>query len=390
MSSDSTKSAHGYEARKIIEPILSQCQDRKLIGTPEYNVRLALPGYQEAQFNIPFLVPLQDSRQYLLIYSTTSFRSDRIKIHEWNILFSKRILAKDAVAVLVYPSNVSGAEAQAFRAYRHKIQTRQLYSSFDEVIPDSALKEYVIKLAEGHASQGSLDNVRGTAFEDDVERIMTSAKNLEKAKTGSPVITGDSFHEYLEMCDCIGLDLSKVTRIDSLANELAESREGKGKPKTDVALNVVFDDSSERMITISCKQSRKDVVTLHEYPASRFISVLNIPSGSGLASLLLEFQATGGETALGESKSKLLTQLLQPYLPSLIRWVYGGASQKPILNAEYLFSRHIDSSGRSRIYCHKIDDCLEFPASGQFGTPFRWTYASGKKGVTIQLKGPYF
>ena len=79
---------------------------------------------------------------------------------------------------------------------------------------------------------------------------------------------------------------------------------------------------------------------------------------------------------------------LKPYLEKLIRWViggYGGKVQNQLQIADYILI-----SDEKDIYIHTLEEytsmLLKKENESHFGTPFQWTFASGRKGKDIQLK----
>ena len=160
-------------------------------------------------------------------------------------------------------------------------------------------------------------------------------------------------------------------------------------PKTDVIVYVYYKDSTRDVehFTISCKKTNEKAVSVHQYNADAFADALN-PDDSELRRLLNEFQVYGNLRDFGEDNKVLLTKALQPYMKNLVRWVLGGFGGKN--QTELQLAKYILISDDSDIYLHTIDDytneLLKPENIAHFGTPFGWTYASGRKGKDIQLK----
>ncbi len=109
-----------------------------------------------------------------------------------------------------------------------------------------------------------------------------------------------------------------------------------------------------------------------------------------LRTLLKEFQRSGSLRAFGDKNVCALTHELKPYLKKLILWVlggHGGDGFPETQNANYILT-YDNNDGSSTI--HKIEQygklLLNYGEEGNFGTPFRWTYPSKRKGHDIQLK----
>ena len=71
-----------------------------------------------------------------------------------------------------------------------------------------------------------------------------------------------------------------------------------------------------------------------------------------------------------------------------VRWViggYGGKVQNQLQIADYILI-----SDGNNIYIHTLEEyvamLLKPENESHFGTPFQWTFASGRKGKDIQLK----
>ena len=382
-----SKFIHGQEARYSIQTILKQCVAEGIIDKFEQNKKFGYDG-KEKQFQVPFHVILNDGQLHLLIYSTTSLRADRIKIHQWDIWNCKHIIFRPTKAIVVYPSSIPKKELEGFQSYRDKILNERIYSPIDDFISENHLESYIRRNLYESKSNAVLVNITGSSFEMDVKRILTSEKNLEKYKNKGSLITGDSYNLYCKMIRCLGLDLSKVKVIYPITT--IGKLPSKGLPKTDVALKIVYSDSKEELITISCKSSDSRYVSVHQYPVQSFIEALKISPDCPLANLLKKFQEVGGIKALGVNDAEKLTKELKPYVNQLTLWVYGGDSPNPIQNAMFLFGRYENDENKFMYSFHKLEEVLTLPLNGQFGTPFKWTYASGEKGKSIQLKGPYY
>ena len=94
--------------------------------------------------------------------------------------------------------------------------------------------------------------------------------------------------------------------------------------------------------------------------------------------------------SLSEEDCKLLTKQLSDKLDRLCKWVvggHGGAGTSRQL-ANYVVTFQVTNQTFS---VHSVDKYVELllkNSNQAFGTPFYWTYASGARGKSIQLKMP--
>ena len=73
----------------------------------------------------------------------------------------------------------------------------------------------------------------------------------------------------------------------------------------------------------------------------------------------------------------------------LINLFYFGVNS-PLLTAEVQIADMILYTNKFEIFTRKsyIEKYIQnYSKKGQLGTPFKWTYPSGKKGKKIQIKG---
>ena len=107
-----------------------------------------------------------------------------------------------------------------------------------------------------------------------------------------------------------------------------------------------------------------------------------------LRTLLQKFQENGNLRDFGAENSIALRDELKPHLEKLVRWViggYGGKVQNQLQLADYILI-----SDEKDIFIHTLEEYTQMLLKPEnvshFGTPFQWTFASGRKGKDIQLK----
>ncbi|MDY2840718.1 MAG: MspI family type II restriction endonuclease, partial [Treponema sp.] len=160
-----------------------------------------------------------------------------------------------------------------------------------------------------------------------------------------------------------------------------------GSPKTDIIVTVILENGTEKHFTISCKKTNAKSVSVHQYTADAFADVLDSENET-LRTLLQKFQENGNLRDFGDDNSLALRSELKPHLEKLVKWViggYGGKVQNQLQLADYILI-----SDEKDIFIHTLEEYTQMLLKPEnvshFGTPFQWTFASGRKGKDIQLK----
>jgi hypothetical protein len=248
------------------------------------------------------------------------------------------------------------------------------------------IENYAIR----NKNSGQIKDIQGNNFESRVADILSFPQNLEKWKKDNANIEGMHFDIFKNIVECFGIDKDNVVEIKATCDKkIIGHLPSGGNPKTDVLVKVSFCDSSTRNYTISCKRSSDKSVSIHQYNADKFADVLD-KNNTHLRDLLSDFQKCGNVRDFGEENKNELTQTLKPYVEKLSLWALGGQGgdgNPDVQNAEYIltYDNMDNSSSIQRVenYYHHL---LESGVTGQFGTPFSWTYPSKRKGKDIQLK----
>lgn len=394
------KAKRGSNAKKSLDVLLTECKKYSYINEIVTEYHCGYKNFDPKQFYSNFAIIFSDNTKWIL-YTTTSCRSDRIKGNQWDSYNIKLIDKSVKIAALIYPDSISENELDLFQAYNLKIQnrvpyseisdanTKMYYSAIDYVVSQSEFFELVQNYANTNLSIGQKKDKEGNIFESYIAAILNNQDNFYKWKNNNPNLIGTNFMFYEKIVDKLGIDKKSVLSITATSDKkIIGLLESNGNPKTDVLVRSFGPGQDEEVdYTISCKKTNAKSVSVHQYSAKDFSEVLDI-NNSNLRKLLYGFQEVGNLRDFGEEKSKALTIELKPYLEKLVRWViggYGGKNKKSIQNANYILI-YDDSD----IYIHTLDEyvklLLQSNNSKHFGTPFQWTYASGRKGKDIQLK----
>ena len=385
--SNADKTLHGKNARDTLEDILLECKKYSYIKEVIKDYRCGYAEYDDKQFYCNFVIVFQDDMKWI-VNITTSFRSDRLKGNQWDTYNIKEIDHSISKSVLVYPDDLSEDDKDDFLAYKFKIVNHVHFSAIDEIVGQGELFEMIENYANGKLSTGVKKDKQGNNFESYIASILSSGANLKKWNGNDPTAVGMQFDVFENIVRCFALDKSKVVGIKATSDkkEIGNLLTS-GSPKTDIIVTVFLKNDETEHFTISCKKTSAKSVSVHQYTADAFADVLD-SKNEKLRNLLNEFQKVGNLRDYGEENAENLRNELKPHLKTLVRWViggYGGKAQNRLQIADYILI-----SDESGIFIHTLDEYTEMllrpENESHFGTPFQWTFASGRKGKDIQLK----
>ena len=385
---NSDRAQHGYNAKDSLEQIIKDCLSKSYIKEYEKGYRCGYADYDNSQFFCNFLITFQDDVKWI-INITTSLR-DRVKMQQWDCYHIKKIVPSIDKSILTYPDDIKIDELDAFEAYRLKIINHVHYSAIDDVVGQRELYEMIQNYATKELSSGKRKDLIGNAFESTIASVLSNRDNFEKWVTGDRVKVGVQYSDFEKIVNFFNLNKEEIKGIEATADkDIIGNLESSGMPKTDVIVYVYFKDPNKdiKHFTISCKKTNEKAVSVHQYNADAFADALN-PNDSNLRILLNAFQKYGNLRDFGEDNKALLTESLKPYMKKLVRWVLGGFGGKNRTDVQ--LANYILISDDKDIFIHTIDEYTEELLKPEnivhFGTPFGWTYASGRKGKDIQLK----
>ena len=398
-----TNSANGNDFQKSVENTLRELFNKGFLTDVLVNFRVGEPGFgNEEQYYAPFLIQFNDRTRWIL-FTTTSLRTDRIKGQQWDADRLKQLDTTISRAFLIYPERIDDKTREGFLKQKEKYDTKQEFSRIDDIIPINELIEIIKvydnefqKMCRGELTssqedveRGRIWDLKGRVFERDIAQILSDKDHLLAWKNNSKN-TSFAYEVFKEILQCLAIDAQKVLSITATSerNKIGLLPSG-GSPKTDVLAIVKFADGKEEEYTFSCKRSTKKVVSAHQYSADTFADVLD-STDERLRALLNLFQYHGNQMSLSEEDCKLLTKQLSDKLPRLCKWVVGGhggaGSARQLAN--YVITFQVTDRTFS---VHSVDKYVELllkNSNQAFGTPFYWTYASGTRGKSIQLKMP--
>lgn len=417
-----SNAAHGKDFQSFIEDELRTLKRDGYLTQVIREFRAREPGYKNPdQYYAPFLIQFNDRTRWIL-FSTTSMRTDRIKGQQWDADRLKQVDATISKALLVYPDEVTGRVRSEFLRQKNKYDSKWEFTRIDDIIPFAELVQSIKKFDDdfqrdtvgvespvvvsvsqtvatavtsqtvvtGDATDvGRAWDLGGRNFERFVAGILSDNTLLSKWKRDD-VSTDFSYQSFCKILQCVNVGRNDVLSITATSDkDDIELLPSGGSPKTDVIATVVTRSRGSREFTFSCKRSTKSHVSAHQYSADSFADVLD-PTNSRLRALLRTFQIYGNKTDFPHEDAVALEAELSDKLEPLCKWVVGGHGGEGLSKqlANYVVAFRVDTNSLS---VHSTDEYVRMMlsnSSGFFGTPFQWTFASGQRGRSIQLKMP--
>lgn len=138
MIREDNKSQHGNDFKERVLGFLVEMNREGRISRVESSKIIKNVGGVD-QFYAPFYA--ENQRGKFAIFSTTSARSDRIKINQWDANGIKLSLGKDTVCVLVLPDELSEDEERHFQKEADRIASHGYVTALDRIIKLSQLEE---------------------------------------------------------------------------------------------------------------------------------------------------------------------------------------------------------------------------------------------------------
>lgn len=386
---NSEKSKHGTSAQSALLSLVILNKKKHYIKDYILNYRVGNPGFKSKhQFYAPFLIRFPNNDEWIL-FSTTSMRSDRIKGNQWDAFNLKQINPNIQKAFLVYSDGAPKTELLKFRQQNERYITNYEYSELDGVISQTELNNLIEEKNLISLNQGQKKDRQGQNFEKWITDILSNPDNFKKWKLDDKVITGLHYPVFKKILDSFKVSAKNIIKIDATCDKKTIGKlPSGGNPKTDILITLEVNNNNKILRTISCKRTSAKEVSVHEYKADTFSQVL-APYDTKLKSLLYGFQRNPSFKAFGKENTELLTKAIAPYSTALTKWVLagiGGAGdpQKQWATHILVYNNNTDTTS-----IHSVDEyisLLEKEPPRHFGTHFSWTYPSGKRGSSIQLK----
>ena len=376
---------------------------------PKLNISVSknyMVGYKncEQQFKMDYKICFHDFNDEIwLIKSTSSIRSDRLYGNEFFAQNIKIIDDKVTNIFVVIPDSVNDKEIQNKIAYSNKIHSNTYVSFIDDVFTFSQLRNKIIEHASENLTQGVSANILGNNAEETIAQLLNDHNNWllwNDYKKNNKLVKSATFRWFKNILSCIDFDNKKQTIQSISATKDIPKLSNGGYPKTDVSFTIYFEWQpnnktvryDKKTYSISIKNTYATTVTVHEGDISDVIIALNIPNDSLLADSLRQFQIFGSAKGLLENNPeayKTISEQLPLYNEKLIEFFIFGVNSHLITDniqiADIiLYTNNFEAVKREK-YINTYLSC--YKSNGQFGTPFKWTYPSKKRGQKIQIKG---
>lgn len=389
-SSNSDKSKRGNSLQRVLSYLFELCKSIDYIEDFKDNYSIGKPGYSDSnQFKAPYLITFEDGTEWI-VYTTTSFRSDRIKGQYWDALNIKQLNHNVKDAYLVYPDSLAANDKHDFEIRDSKIHTNGEFATIDALLSQDSFFNRIEQYALSSLTPNQQRDRKGNNFEKRVSATLSNPCNLDKWVTQDPMLEGLHYHLFEQIVTAFNLDRTKVKNIYSTCDKKEIGLLPSGGPvKTDVLTKIIYTDNTAEYFTISCKRSSNKSVSIHQYTADKFADVLDI-NNSELRRTLNEFQRCGNKSGMTEQDIQILQTELQPHLMELCQWALGGIGGDGNPGTQWARYILVYDNNVEDIIIHTIDDyCCKLlqDSNRTFNTPFSWTY-QGTRGTNIQLKCP--
>lgn len=388
------KNESGKQAKILVSEMLTNLKNELGINIDtEEGYSVGYPN-QERQFKMDFLVEFNDfDNEKWLIKSTNSIR-ERIYGAEFFAQNIRLIDEKVTNIYVVVPDSISSAEMKNKSNYSVKIN-RTTYTSFlTDVLTVNELRQKIVEKAAQNIAQGLRANLLGNDAETSIVNLLNDLKNRalwNDYQNAQQTIKSSTYNIYKEIIEKLNLQEGFDKILEVTATDAIPLLSNRGKPKTDVSV-IIKTDTKELIRSISIKNTREKTVTVHEGSVLDLISALKLSESDPLSQALMDFEKVGSKKNLiaeHPNSDKILEENLKLYNRELIEFFIFGLNS-PLVNDKIqiadliIFTNKFAIWNRDEYINHYIE---EYNEKGQFGTPFKWTYPSKKRGKKIQIKG---
>lgn len=391
-----TKYQSGKSVKQLIQNAIKPISD-----DINFNVNFSsdyVIGYpnKENQFKMDFKLEFPDfNNEIWLIKGTNSVRNDRIYGNEYMAQNIRIIDEKVTHIFLVVPDSISEKEHNHAKRYSEKINSDTYVSFLTDVITVNQLARKIVTKLTKKMPQGRRANLLGNNAENSAVQFMSDNNNLilwNDYINASRTIKSSTYVFFKTILLTIGLtegvDLIKKIEASSHIPRLSNN----GLPKTDFAIMLEMQNGDTISRTISIKNTAATEVTVHEGSMKDLILALDLETNSSLANALFSFEKVGSRKRMLETYPtcvEILDNELASYNEQLLKFFIFGDRSPLILNpiqiADMIMFTHKFEVFNKEEYCSYYLN--NYSHRGQFGTPFKWTYPSKKRGQKFQIKG---
>ena len=406
---------------KLIQQTISSFPDIHF----KENVKYGEKGKDPKQFNITHQIEFTDQNLYWLIDTTSSYKLDRVKGKQFLMEHTKKILLDrgiDSLAYFVVPDNCTSETLKMIEKFNQHIDAKDKVNFFDGAITMSQFSNLLEQKVTNSIEQGKRSNILGEYSEKKLMDAFNNPNNIKLWNNPHDYLTKSPDYSLFEaVLNKLCLNVSQITECkaytgntrgskdDSISKELTTVRDADnkacGKPKTDVLI-IIKDDTNQLFqlaISVKLPSNIKGKVTIHQGHMEQLMNDLHssLPKNSifqdknmfsQLKKALLNFQAEGSLKNM-DTDSK---EFLNTYLSNLNQWlidyfVFGInnslLNDHQIANALLIFNPETGTYQVETV--SEVERYMLHTKMATFGTPFSWTYPSGKRGREFQVKGPF-
>lgn len=385
--SNKSKNKAGQEFKLAIREKLESLKSAKQIADFKEDENIPHKGfvYSEA-YLANFVITTRDSK-FIIVRTTSSFR-DRYKSAMYDLrgIYENSEYADNIVASIFLLDNKAKNDP-GFDAFRQRIRDRNQYVPFTHC----HLTDEFVKFLEifGQTSLGSQYGKRGHDFVRKVISQLNDKERLLEYRCGKTVEEPfGTIVDHLKGLHGLGQkDIIAMRAFDTI-----KVLKSGGNAKTDFYVELTTIDNKTIIETVSVKRTSNKVVTCHEYPHEKFVSILNCRDSS-LERYLKQFEDSGSFKNFESAELEAFEGLIKPHVKTIAEWAIGGKHDtENIIDAKTQIASHIlinngltSSIKRVTDYTQKL---LELDNSKRaLKTPFTWTRSSNNRS-TIQLKMP--
>lgn len=390
------------------------------------NAKYGEKGKDPKQFNISHQIEFTKQNLYWLIDVTSSYKQDRVKGKQFLMEHTKSILLNrgiDSLAYFIVPDNCSSETLKGIKSLNQHIEKKDKVNFFDGAMTMSQFSNFLEQRVTNPLKQGKKSNVLGNYSEKRLTDAFNNPNNIKLWNNPHDYLTkSPDYSLFATVLDKLCPNISQIAECkaytgsratsnkDAISDELTTVRDANnkphGKPKTDVLVIIKPQDSNHTVqlaISVKLPSNVKGKVAVHQGHMEQLISDLHssLPADSifrednmfqQLKKALLNFQAEGSLKNM-DADSKAF---LNAHLSQLNRWlidyfIFGINNSlfntRQRANALLIFN---PETGTCKIETvEEVEKSMLSDKKATFGTPFSWTYPSGKRGKEFQVKGPF-
>ena len=140
-SSDDNKSRHGSDFKDELLSELIRLKQAGLISNVQTNKKFSYGVGMLPQFLAPYFLEVKSKK--IAIFTTTSIRSDRLKITQWDSWGIKNVFNGEAKCILVVPNNLSDKENRQYTIEAKKNSSGKYLTAIDNILKLSDLNNYL-------------------------------------------------------------------------------------------------------------------------------------------------------------------------------------------------------------------------------------------------------